>query len=197
MRVLKKIRNVLYSIYLLLLLLAFNAPRVSACVLLSIVLHESGHALALRCLGKKASGVNFYTRGARMEYAGQLSYLEECFVCFCGPLANIVAALLSFFFIPHQGELCLLFFGVNLFYALTNLLPFPSYDGERILCILLSLRFGAGAGERVVFIIGFFLRCVLLFLSLYLIVYFDVAYQIFWCIFLSFLTDFAKQGESC
>ena len=190
--ILKRIQNGLYYLYLLALLFAFNVPRVSLCVVLSIFIHECGHRIALWVFKKPFLGISLNTRGARMGYGGVLSYREECIVCLCGPLANFLLGLLSLALAHGSRDFSLLFMGVNFFYAITNLLPLPSYDGERILRILLSSAIGASAGERVIYCIGFFLRTLMLFLSLYLIFYFDVAYQIFGVIFFSFLGDFTQ-----
>ena len=189
---LKKLKNALYTLYLGALLLAFNAPRVCLCVVVAILLHEGGHTLALLLWRKPFRGFELSTQGAKMGYGGLLSYREELFVCLCGPLSNLLVALFTLLLFRGRGEGALLFAYVNLFYARSNLLPFPAYDGERILRICLSFLLGAPRGERAIYVIGFFLRTVLLFLSLYLIFYFDAAYQIFGCIFLSFLSDFSK-----
>ena len=194
LRTLKKVKNALSFLFLFAVLLAFNRPFVVVCVILSVLIHEGGHALALLCCARRVCGIELCTAGAKIRYDGQLSYKQELFVLACGPLCNFIVGAIAFLFWSF-GEYPVIFGITNFFYALTNLLPLPSYDGERIVGILLSMRFGAGACERWMRRIGFFLRCVLLFFSLYLIFFFDIAYQVFFCIFLSFIPDLKEKRD--
>ncbi|MBR2612539.1 MAG: hypothetical protein IKC72_05665 [Clostridia bacterium] len=190
--ILKKIRSAITFLFLFAVLLAFNRPFVVVCVLISVLIHEGGHALALLCFHKRVHGIDLCTSGAKMRYEGRLSYKSELVVLACGPLCNLIVGAISFLLWSFSSY-PVIFGATNLFYALTNLLPLPSYDGERILNILFSMRYGSGVCERWLGGIGFFLRCVLLFFSLYLIFYFDIAYQVFFCIFLSFIPDLKKR----
>jgi hypothetical protein len=193
-KILKKVRDALSFLFLFAVLLAFNRPFVVVCVIISVLIHEGGHALALLCCGKRVHGIELCTLGAKIRYDGKLSYQQELFVLACGPLCNFIVGAIAFLF-WSLGDYPVIFGITNFFYALTNLLPLPSYDGERIVRILLSMNFGAGACERWIGRIGFFLRCVLLFFSLYLIFYFDIAYQVFFCIFISFLPDLKEKRD--
>ena len=193
---LKKLKNGLFFLFLLSVLLAFNAPRVSILVVVAMLVHEGGHALVLLLLGKSVRGIRFGAVGAKMSYSGRLSYREECLVCIAGPVANLLVGGLVFLCLHNKNEYFCLFSYVNFFYALTNLLPLPSYDGEKILRILTFHLPYPKVAEHILSLISLLLRCVLLFLSLYLIFYFDIAYQIFGCIFFSLLPDFAKEHFS-
>ena len=193
---LKKTKRVLWLVFLFSLLFSFNSPRVGCCVLVAILIHELGHSLTLTLLGKGTRGIFIRSFGARMHYSGTLSYREELLVCLGGPISNLLVALLSLLLLVLGRDYFLLFCTVNLFYFLSNLFPIPSYDGEKILRILLSYPCGADTAERVVHAIGFFLRAALLFLSLYLIFYFDIAYPVFVCIFASFIPDFTHSAFS-
>ena len=162
---LKKIKSVLCFVFLFSVLLAFNAPVVSSLVILAMLLHELGHLLMFFLLNKSVRGVSFATFGAKMSYRGNLSYREEFWICLSGPLSNLLACVFSLLFC--QKEYFQLFCYINLFYALTNLLPLPGYDGEKILRTLTSSFFCMTNAQRWIFRIGFLLRILLLFLSLY------------------------------
>ena len=193
---LKKVKNILWFAFLVAIFLSFNAPRIAIAVLLSIFLHESGHALVFALLGKKVRGIEMRGFGAQMLYRGTLSYREELLIALGGPLINILTGAICLFLFSGGGEFVVIFASVNFFYGLSNLLPFPSYDGEKILYIVFTLAFGYTRGEKILSLLSFATRCALLFLSLYLIFYFDIAYGIFGCVFLSLLPEFTKKTFS-
>ncbi len=190
-KLLHKIDKGLSALFLLFLMLAFNAPLFCSLTILCVIIHEGGHYIALWILKKKTGRVHPRLSGLMLPYQGTLSYREEIFVAAMGPLFNIGSAFICLCLLPLGRAFFLSFAILHILYALSNLLPLPSYDGEKILGALLSYYFGDTLRERVIYILSFILRCMFLFLSLYFIFFFNVAYHIFAVFFLSFLPIFS------
>lgn len=93
-------------------------------------LHELGHYLALRLLGKPPRAIALGFSGASME-TGPLSYREELLAAAAGPAVNLLLVLLF----PLWPALGLVSLGLACF----NLLPIPGLDGGRILEGVLGL----------------------------------------------------------
>lgn len=187
LKALRKIQKGLCALFLVLLLLAFNAPVIASMIVLCIVLHEFGHALALSLLGRAQDRIRIDPRGLVMPYRGTLSYREEMLVCAAGPLMNLACALSCLFLLPLGSSFFLTLAVLHLLYAFSNLLPLPSNDGEKLLCSALALRFGERVCERVCYVVAFVLRTLFLFTSLFLMLTLNAAYHLFFAFFLSWL----------
>ena len=137
---LRKIEKGLCALFLISLLIAFNAPVIASMIVLCLVLHELGHAIALLVLGKTRNRMRISTAGFVMPYRGTLSYKEQIFLALSGPLMNLICAVICLLFIPLGRLFFISFASVHLLYALSNLIPLPSYDGEKILSGALALH---------------------------------------------------------
>ena len=121
----------------------------AACVvalLVSIVLHELGHALMARRYGIGTADITLYLFGgvARLERMPRSSG-PELLIALAGPAVNFaivlalggVLGLLQALGLPWPGLLVVVL-GLNLFLGLFNLLPIFPMDGGRVLRALLS-----------------------------------------------------------
>lgn len=149
------------SLSLLLLVLLFlwiDSSVYALLVLLAAALHEGGHLRAMRLCGVAVEQVNLRAFGIEIVADGlrHLSYRDEAAVAFSGPLANLLAALLTAGIVLMTGpfEGALFFLVANLALAALNLMPVPGLDGGRMLSALLLQRLELAAGERICRAVG-------------------------------------------
>ena len=79
-----------------------------ACVFVSILIHELGHALAFRQFGVQSRIVLYHFGGLAIPSAwgpsaGRLSEKQSLWVSFAGPLAQLVSAFLMIAFVKYNG----------------------------------------------------------------------------------------------
>lgn len=109
----------------------------------------------------------------------QLSYPDELVIAFFGPLFNLFFAFLLLLFSQYyENEILHLLIGVNVSCALCNLLPVFELDGGRVLFSLCAMIFPFDVAEKTRKVISATVLAVLLFLSLWLILFLDVGYRI-------------------
>lgn len=123
-------------------------------IFLTVFLHELGHALAAKNFNIQTKDITLLPIGgiARIERIPEKPG-EELIVAFAGPLVNLLIAFCCWFFItiPAMDELTkalsgpvgphnflLVFFIVNVWLAVFNLVPAFPMDGGRVLRALLS-----------------------------------------------------------
>lgn len=104
-----------------------------------IVLHELGHALLVRAVGLRLTGVDVTGFGGQCRWRGKADALEQSIIAWGGVAAQsllLVATLLVTAFFGHaKGHAGALvehaFVEINLWIVAINLLPFPPLDGAR------------------------------------------------------------------
>lgn len=111
-------------------------------VLLSCVLHELGHLLALGLLEIPVKRINLTCLGAEICIDQVLTYGGELFSALMGPMVNLVLALV-FCYVPGGS----MFSGINLALACFNLLPVGNMDGGRVLRCVIAALLGEGAAQ--------------------------------------------------
>lgn len=132
-------------------------------VFLSVLLHELGHALAVRALGGKARGITLMLLGGvtLMEH-DDATPKQQAQVAFAGPLVSLLLAALGLgglqlgFGHPNLQMLALIVFATNGALALFNLLPAYPMDGGRILKALLEIKMGPLEATRIAASVGRF-----------------------------------------
>lgn len=93
--------------------------------LLSVLCHEMGHLLAMKCCGVQARGISLSLGGAVIQ-AGEMGNLQEL-ICACGgPATSILLGAAMLRSCPELALVSLLLGGVNL-------VPIYPMDGGRIL----------------------------------------------------------------
>lgn len=137
-RILKVLESVLLLLCALFLLLAFNAVYVANLTLLSLLVHELGHAIAYMALCRRAPTLRVSTDGLRMGVGITPSYRAQRLVALGGPLANLASFVVCLTLIPHFDDFMIVFAQIHLLLALSNLLPIKGRDGDIALrCSLL------------------------------------------------------------
>ena len=134
MKLLKKISDkVLPTLFWLSVMLAFDSLSVCIITLISAAAHELGHIFAAFLVKRgdiSLPRATFF--GLKIDTGSLLSYKDEAIIASGGPIANLCVFIVSLpFFAISEYAIALGF--INLFTAITNLLPMRGYDGERIL----------------------------------------------------------------
>lgn len=136
-------------------------------LVVSLVLHELGHALAAKFLGVKTREIVLYPIGGRARLTGAPSGGLELCIAAAGPLVNLLAALVVLIVSTIQSEslsldpegsqasyvLGTLFWSNVALFAL-NLLPAFPMDGGRILRALMTLFMSEESATRVAAFVG-------------------------------------------
>ena len=132
------------------LLLALST-RVLVWFALACLVHELGHAAAIRLLKGRVEEVTLTGVGAvLLPGRGRLfSYWEEVVIALAGPAASFLLALLAAAWGKRfGGGDAYLLAGLSLALAVFNLIPAGPLDGGRVLRALLSRFAGPDRGER-------------------------------------------------
>lgn len=150
MRILRALSGrVLPFLFLLSLMLAFDAVWVAVLTLLVAAVHELGHIAAALAVGVGDMSIpRAVLTGLRIRPGRLLSYREEVIVALGGPLANILAffALLP---LTRVNNYLFTLAALSLLTAVSNLIPIRGFDGQRILTGLLASRVSAGVIDTV------------------------------------------------
>lgn len=150
MRLLRAVGDrVLPFLFIVFLMLAFDAAWVTVLMLAVAAIHELGHIGAAVLVGAgDISAPRAVLTGLRIKTGRLLSYRDEAIIALGGPLINLLifAVLLP---LCRVSDYILAFAAVNLLTALSNLIPIRSFDGHRILIGLLAARLSAEGLERV------------------------------------------------
>lgn len=107
--------------------------------LLSCILHELGHIFAFYIAKIKPNLLVFDITGIKLEQPKQqLNFLTELFILSSGSITNYIFALLGYLISPTSNMNFVL---MNIIIGTLNLLPLRTFDGGKILFIILSCFF--------------------------------------------------------
>ncbi len=124
-----------------------------AIVVLSILLHELGHAWGALIQNVRVSRVMIYGGGGFCEHAPSTRYEDELIVAM-GPLTNLAIWAIASLIAPHVSnpQLAWLLYAtadLNLFLTIFNLIPVFPLDGGRLFNLLLCRLMQPEAAGRV------------------------------------------------
>lgn len=186
--------SVLPIIFWVSVIFGFDAPYFAILTIISAVIHELGHGLAISVLSDTGGGIRGHSTGFRIRTESMLSYPREIAILLAGPCINILIFLLT---IPFgealSGYLKVLGY-INLATGASNLLPLEGYDGYGALCAFYRAR---GSERRIKLLehVSFTLSVCLTFCSLHLIDKFGEGYWIFGLFFFTVLSKLAIFGK--
>jgi stage IV sporulation protein FB len=135
-------------------------------ILISVLIHEYGHAITALIFGQEAE-INLVGFGGLTKRQGpKISHWKEFLIVFNGPLAGFLLFILAFILLNVLGgKKSILVYAlnvavnVNLFWTIINLLPVLPLDGGHLLRILLEGAFGV-KGLKISFFISIFLAVI-------------------------------------
>ena len=186
--------SVLPIIFWVSLIFGFDAPYLAILTIISAVLHEIGHGIAIMLVGAKGSNIRGHSTGFRIKEGDLLSYSDEIAILLADPCINLLLFLATLPFGDAMlGYVRVLGF-INLATGLSNLLPFEGYDGYGALCMLFRSR-GATHLIRRLEIFSFILSILITFASLHLIDVFGEGYWIFGLFFFTMLSKLINFGK--
>ncbi len=128
-------------------------------ILLSVLIHEFGHALTAKAFGQRSRIELVAFGGVTIrEQVKKLSAWKEFFIVLNGPVFGAALALVSYVlmqqaFSEQLVDLFRTLFLVNVFWTLINLIPIVPLDGGQLLTILLESSLGP-KGVRASYLIG-------------------------------------------
>lgn len=162
------------------------------CCMIFSFLHETGHLLAMKALGGSISGISFGGMGIKIEKSNtMLSYKQECIVALCGPLINLISAIILFSF-KDKNEFFQTAFNINLGLFIINLLPIVMLDAGRFLQYFLLSFFSEEAVHKLLNIVEMSVSVILIFVLIFTFVFNIVAdYFVFFILCIVGMTVFS------
>lgn len=100
----------------------------TALLVVSLLLHECGHAAAAWLTGTPFSAIGFCAKGAYIRRKRAKGVRGEIFIAATGPAVNFILAIAVW----HAGHLVQWLALMNLLIGATNLIPLKGSDGARI-----------------------------------------------------------------
>lgn len=134
-------------------------------ILVSVVIHEYGHALTALYFGQKPQIELVGFGGLTVRQGPKLKMWQEFIIVCNGPIAGFIlsgAAFLASESLKHSGSISPLVYiltvtyYVNFFWTFVNLLPIQPLDGGRLLSIILESIFGL-KGVKIALFLSIFL----------------------------------------
>ena len=140
-------------------------------MLLSAMIHESGHLLTLKILDIKVKALVLGLFGGTIYLENKLvSYHRDTIISLSGGFANFIFAIITFFLLRHKfSPLLFFFFLSNLIYGVFNLLPISYLDGGQALRAMLLTKKEPYQAEKLVVLISRFTLFLLALGGLYLV----------------------------
>ena len=172
------------------LVFSFDTPDAAAATIVSILIHEAGHLIAITLLGEGIYGLRGALSGLRIK-TDRSSYGGEFIIYLGGPLANAAAALSAMLFLPADYAEMLI--AVNTTTCISNLLPAEGYDGYGMLRCLLFRRGISYKRHLFLSAVSLFTVTFLCILSLYLM---DRCGEGYWIFFVFFLSSLKKMENT-
>lgn len=119
-------------------------------ILVSVLIHEFGHALTALLFGQSAEISLVGLGGVTSRRGPELSKWKEFLIVFNGPIAGFLLCAIAYFVLPYVRATHHTFLiyalnvtvAVNLFWTVLNLLPVLPMDGGHLLRIILEGIFG-------------------------------------------------------
>ena len=183
--------SILPIIFWISLIFGFDVPYAAILTIISAIIHEGGHILAIYIISGKGIAPRGHSTGFRIKRTEALSYKEEIAILLSGPLANVTVFLISLLFGGAMSGYIRLFGLLNLATGLSNLLPIEGYDGYGALREFLS-AWGKHSFIKALEILSFTVSVAITFIALHII---DRIGEGYWIFGLFFFTVISKIGN--
>ncbi len=134
-------------------------------ILLSLLLHELGHAIAVRALGYGRSRITLSMFGGVCQWAGRPTPAHHAIVAVSGPVATAIcaglcASIAAIATHDYGSAILTQLARLNLLWLVFNLLPIVPLDGGTIMQSALRARLDAERADRVAVFASFVLALV-------------------------------------
>ena len=183
--------EILPLFFWVLLLFGFDKAYIAIITLLSAVIHELGHFIAILLL-KCDTGMPFgHFSGFLIKQKSITSYRKSIIILLCGPMANI-AAFLLLILLSEVSNYFLVAAFINFATAISNLLPIKGHDGYSVLSELFKLK-GYETAIKAIEVVSFALCLTATFLSLYMMYYLNAGYWIFGIFIITVLSEMSAR----
>lgn len=116
--------------------------KVTACIF-SAVIHECGHIAAMRFFSITPSRIKLRLFDIVIDAKTDKNFISDFVITLCGPLANLVFAVVFYFFSDTL-------FIANLTIGIFNLLPVETFDGGHALSLLLSRKLSLSTTKNLI-----------------------------------------------
>ncbi len=160
-----------FAVALLSIVLLLDKSGKTALCMLSALIHECGHILALALFRVKIKSVGLRTFDILINADRQMGFLCDLTVTLFGPVFNLVFALL-FYKIYYP------FFMTNMVLCVFNLLPLETFDGGHALKLILSRFFTYKTVNTVLLVFTLLLLIPMFILGILLIFYSKYNYSL-------------------
>ncbi len=191
-KLLSKLTNeILPLMFWILLLFGFDKVYMAIITILSAVLHELGHYIAITALKCDTGAPIGHISGFRIRQRQITSYTKNVIIFACGPLSNFAVATLLFPF-SFANKYIFVVCVINFATAISNLLPIKGYDGYSILAEIIKSS-NRLIGVRFIEATSFCLCTVLTFLSLYMMYYRNGGYWLFGLFIVNILSEMSHS----
>jgi len=146
--------------------------RDAAVFLACLLLHESGHLLALLAYGEKIRSITCSATGLKIQTDSKwIPYRKEILIYLAGPFFGLMGATVTLFFLRRSFTIPLMhFFFGNLLFSFLNLLPIRGLDGYGALLSFLCLKTHPEHAKDILKPIHFLFLSLLLLLGIELVV---------------------------
>ena len=193
-KLLTKLSNeILPLVFWLLLLFGFDKVYIAVLTILSALIHEIGHYIAIISLKSDTGAPIGHISGFRIRQKSILSYNKTIAILLCGPLFNIALGIIVLPFINNRYLMYVCV--INFATGLSNLLPIRDHDGYLILSEIFKSK-GCSSGLRILLAVSFFFSAITCFFSLYLMYYRNEGYWIFGIFIATLLSEMSKNVKT-
>lgn len=179
----KKIKVTLHWSFVLLglLMLIFGKFTSFVCCMISVFLHEMGHAFVGRKLGYQLNLITLLPYGAMLSGKNTpFKTGDDIKIAVAGPVVNILLLLLSFLLwliFPAMHNLLGEFIWANIYTFCFNVLPVYPLDGGRVLVALLTRKMPRIKALKITKIIGYVVIAII-FVLFFVSFFFNLNYML-------------------
>ena len=136
-----RIRVSVFALPSLLVMLWLEGLLPFLILMLSALVHEVGHIIAIRALGYRARRIDILPMGALIVCPEGVPYLHETVIALAGPVFSLSASAVVFCMYLITSDVYLFFAAfVNLLLGAFNLMPIEKLDGGKALCCFLLYK---------------------------------------------------------
>ena len=122
-------------------MLATDRTGLALPTLCAVILHETGHLLAMWALECNPKSVSLIPASVKITMSFSKSFRNDIIIAVCGPAVNFLLFLVLYVnYLSFGSEVSLCYGLVNLLIGIFNIMPVKGLDGGTILFTILAKR---------------------------------------------------------